>query len=198
MSAPNYWNPKIYEKNANVNLTNIDFTINDLDINPKKILICGKGENTHPDFHPRFSTPSTNIDSELYVLVDHTKGPLNDISRKGKYALSVIVDPLVPKKILNLGGKIFWFSPEFVSCNLPKIISGEFPKFNSGLTAISLASFFTVKSILLSGIKLTGEYSQFLNGKDIVFRNILNSQTKIFSLDGILATKITFEKWVSS
>ncbi|MHA7733113.1 hypothetical protein [Nitrosopumilus sp. S6] len=195
MPNSSYWDPVVFEKNANENLKHIDLTINDFDFSQKKVMICGKGEYRHPEFHPRFSTPSTNIDSELYVLVDHTQGPLSNISKKGNYALSIIVDPKIPEKIQKLDGKIFWFSPTYIPCNLPKIISGEFPKFNSGLTCISLASFFNVELVLLSGIKLTGEYSQFLKGKDIVFKNI--QKTKIFSLDGILAKKISFDDWLS-
>ena len=38
-------------------------------------------------------------------------------------------------------------------------------------------------------------YKQFLGGKEIVFSNLLNNGVEIFSLDGILAKKITFEKW---
>ena len=100
------------------------------------------------------------------------------------------------QKIENVGGKIFWFSPEYLDNELPKIVAGKFPKENSGLATISLASFFGVKKILISGINFSGKiYEQFLGGKEIVFSNLLNNGVEIFSLDGILAEKITFEKW---
>ena len=145
---------------------------------------------------PRFSTTSTDIESELYVLVDHTNFHKESINRNGNYALSIIVHPLVVQKIENLGGKIFWFSPQYIKNDLPKIISGKFPKDNSGLATISLASFFGAKKILLSGINLTNKiYEQFQAGKDIVFSNIYKNDGKIFSLDGILADKISIDKW---
>ena len=58
---------------------------------------------------------------------------------------------------------------------------------NSGLAAISLANYFNASSILLSGIKLNNMYEKFLEGKDLVFQTIFKNNTKIFSLDGILA-----------
>ena len=38
----------------------------DLSFDSKKILICGRGETIHPEFIPRFTTPSTMIESDLY------------------------------------------------------------------------------------------------------------------------------------
>ena len=191
-----YWNPINLYKNAETNSKNVKFTINDLEINYDKIMVCGRGSHNHPNFCPRFSTTSTNIDSELYVLVDHTFYDKKLISRNGNYALSIIVHPLVAQKIESLGGKIFWFSPEYLKNDIPKIISGKFPKENSGLATISLASFFGAKKILLSGINFSNEiYEQFNIGKDIVFSNIRNKGVEIFSLDGILAKKITIKEW---
>lgn len=192
-----YWDSSNFYKNAEINCKNIKFTIHDLDgYNYEKIMVCGRASNNHPNFHPRFSTTSTDIESELYVLVDHTNFHKESINRNGNYALSIIVHPLVVQKIENLGGKIFWFSPQYIKNDLPKIISGKFPKDNSGLATISLASFFGAKKILLSGINLTNKiYEQFQAGKDIVFSNIYKNDGKIFSLDGILADKISIDKW---
>ena len=191
-----YWDPSNFYKNAEINSKNIKSTIKELNFDYEKIMVCGRGTENHPNFHPRFSTTSTNIESELYVLVDHTNLHKEYINRNGNYALSIIVHPLVVQKIVNLGGKIFWFSPQYFENDLPKIIAGKFPKDNSGLATISLASFFGAKKILLSGINLTNKiYEQFQAGKDIVFSNIYKNDGKIFSLDGILADKISIDKW---
>ena len=191
------WNPKFY-KNAEINIKKVKSTINDLDFNYNKIMVCGRGTDSHPNFHPRFSTTSAGIDSELYVLVDHTLLHKESIKRNGNYALSLIVHPLIVQKIENLGGKIFWFSPEYLENDLPKITAGKYPKENSGLATISLASFFGAKKILLSGISFTNRiYEQFQGGKDVVFSNIHNNGGKIFSLDGNLAEKISIEEWYS-
>ena len=59
-----------------------------------------------------------------------------------------------------------------------------------------LVLFFGVKKILLSGINLTDKiYEQFQAGKDIVFSNIYKNGGKIFSLDGVLADKISIDEW---
>ena len=79
--------------------------------------------------------------------------------------------------------------------DLSKIISGLITTDNSGLASISLASYFNAKSILLSGIKLTDSYTKFLEGGKLVFANALKNKSKIFSLDGVLATKTTFDEW---
>lgn len=190
-----YWNPEIYKINSEYNIKNVDYTIADIEFNKTKVMICGRGEFSHPNFHPRFSTPTTNIDSELYVTVDHDPNYVNYITRKGCYVLSLIVDPVIAKKILKMGGKIFWFSPDYFNFDIPKIIPGKFPIGNSGLSAISLASYLKVKFILLSGIQLTRKYNQYLDGKEIVFDNVTNSGTKIFSLDGVLAEKLSYDDW---
>ena len=191
-----YWDPSNFYKNAEINNKKVKSTINDLDFNYNKIMVCGRGTDNHPNFHPRFSTTSTDIESELYVLVDHTFYHKESIKRNGNYALSIIVHPLIVQKIESVGGKIFWFSPEYLENDLPKIMAGKFPKENSGLATISLASFFGAKKILLSGINLTNRiYEQFQDGKDIVFSSIHNNGGKIFSLDGILAEKIRIEEW---
>ena len=56
------WNPKFY-KNAEINIKKVKSTINDLDFNYNKIMVCGRGTDSHPNFHPRFSTTSAGIDS---------------------------------------------------------------------------------------------------------------------------------------
>ena len=131
-------------------------------------------------------------DSIIVKIIDKKK---EYFSKKGNYALSLIVHPDVPKKILELNGEIFWFSPQYLKNDLPKIISGVITMDNSGLASISLSSYFNAKSILLSGVKLTGLYAKFLEGKKLVFENALKNKTKIFSLDGVLATKTTFDDW---
>lgn len=190
-----YWKPEIYKINAENNIKNVEQTIADIEFDESKVLICGRGEFSHPNFRPRISTPTTNLDSDLYVTVDHNPDYTQYITRKGHYVLSLIVDPVVARKILKIGGKIFWFSPEYFRYKIPKIISGKFPKGNSGLSAISLASYLNVKFILLSGIKFTGLYSQFLEGKEIVFENVNKFGAKMFSLDGIIADKLSYDDW---
>ena len=186
----------VYRKNSEDNIPKIKQSIDDLEFDFDKIMVCGRGSDRHPDFHPRFSTTSTDIDSDLYVLVDHDISSLRWIKREGNYALSTIVHPSVVEKIEALGGKIFWFSPEYFDCDLPKIITGKYPRGNSGLATISLAAYFGVKNILLSGISFSEKmYDQFLEGKDMVFSNLKNDGVKLYSLDGILAEKIGFEEW---
>ena len=63
--------PELVKSYSDTNFKNVKNTINDLSFNSKKILVCGRGEPTHPDFSPRFTTPSTMIKSDLYVTVDH-------------------------------------------------------------------------------------------------------------------------------
>ena len=191
-----YWDRSVYQKNSEDNIPKIKHTVDDLEFKFDKIMVCGRGSDSHPDFHPRFSTTSTDIDSDLYVLVDHSALSLRWIKRGGNYALSTIVHPSVVEKIEALGGKIFWFSPEYFDCDLPKIITGKYPRGNSGLATISLAAYFGVKNILLSGISFSEKmYDQFLEGKDMVFSNLKNDGVKLYSLDGILAEKIGFEEW---
>jgi len=67
---------------------------------------------------------------------------------------------------------------------------------NSGLTALAIATYKNIKSILLSGINLTDEYSIFMDGKDLIFSYAKSKMTKIHSTDGILAKKITYEDWL--
>ena len=187
--------PELVKTYSDINIKNVKNTISDLSFDSEKILVCGKGEMTHPKFSPRFTTPSTMIESDLYVTVDHHPPKREYFTKSGKYALSLIVHPDVPKKILELNGKIFWFSPQYLKNDLPKIISGIITRDNSGLASISLANYFNAKSILLSGIKLTDSYTKFLEGKKLVFENTAKNKAEIFSLDGILATKITFDEW---
>ena len=191
-----YWDRSVYQKNSEDNIPKIKHTVDDLEFKFDKIMVCGRGSDSHPDFHPRFSTTSTDIDSDLYVLVDHSALSLRWIKRGGNYALSTIVHPSVVEKIEALGGKIFWFSPEYFDCDLPKITAGKYPRGNSGLATISLAAYFGIKNILISGINFSEKrYEQFLDGKDFVFSNLLNDGVRLFSLDGILAEKIGFEEW---
>ena len=187
--------PQNVKKYSEINIQNVKNTIDDLSFNTKKILVCGRGENIHPEFTPRFATPSTMMKSDLYVTVDHHSPKKEYFTMSGKYALSLIVHPDVAEKILDLGGEIFWFSPQYLKNKLPKIIAGVCTNDNSGLAAISLANHFKAKSILLSGIKLNNKYQKFLKNKGLVFEPILNNNSKIFSLDGILAEKISFLDW---
>ena len=191
-----FWNRSVYLKNSESNLQKVKYTIDDLEFKFDKIMVCGRGTETHPDFQPRFSTTSTDIDSDLYVLVDHTAPSLRWIRRDGNYALSTIVHPSVVEKIEEKGGKIFWFSPEYFDYKLPKITAGKYPRANSGLATISLAAYFGIKNILLSGISFSEkQYEQFLEGKDVVFSNLNHDGVRLFSLDGVLAEKIDFEEW---
>ena len=187
--------PELVHTNSEVNIKNVEKTVNDLQFSEEKILVCGTGASSHPEFNPRFATPSAMIQADLYITVDHHKPKKEYFTKQGNYALSLIVHPDVPKKILELNGKIFWFSPQYLKNDLPKIISGVITMDNSGLASISLASYFNAKSILLSGIKLTDSYAKFLEGKKLVFENASKNKTRIFSLDGILATKTTFDEW---
>jgi len=190
-----YWNPKYYIENAEINKKSVEKTINDLPISEKKIMICGRGENFHPDFHPRFSVPTTDLESELYVTTDHDPKYTQYINKKGSYALSLIVDPTVVKKIQNTGSTIYWFSIKEIKSDIPNLLCGEFPRVNSGLAAISLATFLATESILLSGIKFTGSYDQFLPGKEIVLQNVKKQAAKVYSLDGLIEKKISFNDW---
>lgn len=187
--------PQLVNTHSEINIKNVEKTIDDLEFSQEKILVCGTGISSHPEFNPRFATPSTMIHADLYVTVDHHKPKKEYFTKKGNYALSLIVHPDVPKKILELNSEIFWFSPQYLKNDLPKIISGVITMDNSGLALISLASYFNAKSILLSGIKLTDSYAKFLEGKKLVFENALKNKLKIFSLDGVLATKTTFDDW---
>lgn len=191
----NYWNPDYYLENSEINKKNIENTINDLTISETKVIICGRGEKLHPDFHPRFSTPTTNLESELYVTTDHDPKYVDYINKTGLYALSLTVDPLLVEKIKKIGGKIYWFSTKEIKSDIPNLLCGEFPKVNSGLATISLASYLGVKSILLSGINFTGSYAQFIPGKDLVFHEMQKQGVKIYSLDGLIASKINFHNW---
>lgn len=190
-----YWKSEIYYENADVNKKGVENTISDLKFNSDRILICGRGCKIHPIFHPCFSTPTTDIESDLYVTVDHDPDYVEYVTRPGNYALSVIVDPTLPRKITKIGGKIFWFSPDYMNLDIPKITAGKFPRENSGLACTMLASFFGAKYSLLSGIKLSDDYSQFLEGKNIVFEKIKNNGTYLYSLDGVLCEKMSFEDW---
>jgi len=180
---------------SEINIKNVEKTIDDLEFTQEKILVCGRGASSHPEFNPRFATPSTMIQADLYVTVDHHKPKKEYFTKKGNYAVSLIAHPDIQKKILELNGEIFWFSPQYLKNDLPKITSGVITLDNSGLASISLSSYFNAKSILLSGVKLTGLYAKFLEGKKLVFENASKNKTKIFSLDGVLAAKTTFDDW---
>lgn len=190
-----YWNPKNFIENVESNEKNVENTIEDLPIFEQKVMICGRGETNHPNFHPRFSTPTTNLESELYVTTDHDPNYTQYINKKGLYALSLIVNPILEKKIKSVGGTIFWFSHNEIKSDVPNLLCGKFPRENSGLASISLAAFLGIKSILLSGIKFTGHYDQFIPGKELVFQSIKDQGTKIYSLDGLIAEKISYQSW---
>ena len=187
--------PEKIKTYSEINIKNVEKTIDDLEFTQEKILVCGRGASSHPKFNPRFTSPSTMIQADLYVTVDHHKPKKEYFTKKGNYAVSLITHPDIQKKILELNGKIFWFSPQYLKNDLPKITSGVITLDNSGLAAISLSSYFNAKSILLSGVKLTGLYAKFLEGKKLVFENASKNKTKIFSLDGVLAAKTTFDDW---
>tara|TARA_Y100000817_G_scaffold292612_1_gene264962 strand:+ start:16 stop:618 length:603 start_codon:yes stop_codon:yes gene_type:complete len=191
----NHWNPEVGRTNSEINLKNVEKTIEELRFNSEKILVCGRGVKTHPEFSPRFSVPTVDIDSELYVSVDMSPANALAIKRSGKYALSLIVDPSVPIKIKELGGQVYWFSPEYLDLGIPKINAGKFPYDNSGLAAISIAAFLNAQKILISGIKLDGKYKMFKDGGKKIFEELKNSGKKIYSLDGILAEKISYNYW---
>lgn len=194
--SSDYWNPDKYIKNAEVNLDHVRNTIDDIILDSDKVMVCGRSANSHPDFHPRFSTPSTNLESELYVIVDHNDAYTQHIKRGGNYALSLIVHPSVVKEINEKNGKNFWFSPDYLQNDLPKIIQGKFPIGNSGLSEISIAAYKNIKNILLSGINLSGDYSIFTEGKDLIFKYAKDRIKTLYSLDGILAQKIRYEDWL--
>ena len=99
-----YWNPANFYKNAESNAQKIKNTINDLEFTYDKVMVCGRGGTNHPDFYPRFSTSSTDIESDLYVLVDHSIESSNHVKRGGNYALSIIVHPNLVQQIDNVGG----------------------------------------------------------------------------------------------
>jgi len=189
------WNPDLSKYNSEINIKDVECTIDDLKFNQNKVLVCGRGAKNHPKFFPRFSVPTVNIDSDVYVSVDMSPDNSLAIRRKGSYALATNVDPLVPKRVNDLGGSVYWFSPDYLNYGIPKLVCGKHPYDNSGLAAISLASYLNAKQILISGIKLDGKYTIFSEGKDIVFNNLNKNGTKIYSTDGILADKITFELW---
>jgi hypothetical protein len=189
--VPNYWDTEDYRKNAEDNLKYVKNTIDDLKFKFTKVVVCGRGTSTHPNFTPLFSTPTSNIESTLYVTVDHSPAYTRFLTRKGDYALSLIVHPKVREKLESMNCNIFWFSPEYLENSLPKINFGK----NSGLAGISLAAYFKMKYILLSGINLTGQYEQFLEHSKIIFEEIEKQGIKIFSLTGNLSKNISFEEW---
>ena len=194
-NSPAYWDLDIYKKNAESNMLLVKNTIEDIEFHQTKVMICGRAVDTHPNFFPRFSTPTVGIDSTIFITVDHDPAYAQFITRKGNYALGIIVDPKIPKKILEMGGTIYWFSPDFLDSELVSFSIGKIPRGNSGLAAINLASFLGADLILLSGIKLQGQYDQFREGQKLVFEQAQERGTRIFSLDGELADKLTFDKW---
>lgn len=189
--VPSHWETDIYLQNAQVNIKTVKYTIADLNFQSDKVVICGRGTDDHPNFRPRFSTPTTNIDSDLYVVVDHSPLYAKFINRSGNYALSLIVNPELSKKIISKGGIIYWFSTEYLEYNIPKI---RFER-NSGLAAISLANYFHIKNVLLSGITLSGQYAEFFEGGKIIIKEVEERGTKVFATQGNLTKKITFSEW---
>ena len=189
--VPDHWDTNAYKENSDENLKYVTKTIDDFKFVSSKVMICGRGTSSHPNFHPIFSTPTTDIKSTLYVTVDHSPAYTRFLTRKGDYALSIIVHPKVREKLESMNCNIYWFSPEYLDNSLPKINFGK----NSGLAGISLAAYFKANYILLSGINLTGQYEQFLEHSKTIFENIEKQGTKIFSLTGNLTKKISFEDW---
>ena len=189
--VPSHFETDIYLRNAKMNIKNVKHTIADLNFQSDKVVICGRGSGDHPDFRPRFSTPTTNIDSEIYVVVDHSPHYTRFINKTGNYALSLIVNPELPKKILSEGGKIYWFSTEYLEDDIPRI---RFER-NSGIAAISLANYFHVKYVLLSGMTLDGQYAEFFEGGRSVIMEVESRGTKVFTIHGNLTKKITFNEW---
>ncbi|CAI9832228.1 conserved hypothetical protein [Nitrosopumilaceae archaeon] len=165
-------------------------TISDIRLNSKRALVCGRGSETHPGFRPRISTPTADIESDLYVTVDHSPDYVGYITRPGDYAISVIVDPAVPKKIAEVGGKIHWFAPSYMDLPVPRITAGKFPRENSGLACVALAVFLGAREVLLSGIRLSGRYAQFMEGKEIVFREASGAGVSLYSTDGVLCDRV--------
>jgi hypothetical protein len=194
-NSSDYWNVNVYKKNAEINITKVRKTVAEFNFHEKKMMICGRGVDKHPDFFPRFSTPTSDIESNLYVTVDHDPDYKHYITRKGNYALCIIVDPAVAEKVLDLGGDIFWFAPDFMDYPLPQISIGKIPRGNSGLAAVSLSSYFGAKFILLSGISLTGSYNQFIEGQTLIFEKLRKEEIKIFSMDGVLAQQLSYDDW---
>lgn len=96
--VPSHLETNTYFQNARMNIKNVKHTIADLNFQSDKVVICGRGATDHPDFQPRFSTPTTNIESELYVVVDHSPQYARFINKPGNYALSLIVNPDSLKK----------------------------------------------------------------------------------------------------
>ena len=188
--AVRYWKPETYYRNAGINMPAVKRTISDIGFDYERALVCGRGTGTHPGFKPRISTPTTDIESDIYVNVDHSPGYVKHITRPGKYAISLIVDPAVPKKITEVGGEIYWFAPSYMDLPMPSITSGMFPRENSGLAGIALAAFLGAREILLSGIHLSGRYAQFLDGKEIVFNTARHLGVSLYSTDGRLCDRV--------
>ena len=188
--AVRYWKPETYYRNAGINMPAVKRTISDIGFDYERALVCGRGTGTHPGFKPRISTPTTDIESDIYVNVDHSPGYVKHITRPGKYAISLIVDPAVPKKITEVGGEIYWFAPSYMDLPMPSITSGMFPRENSGLAGIALAAFLGAREILLSGIHLSGGYAQFLDGKEIVFNTARHLGVSLYSTDGRLCDRV--------
>ena len=189
--VPDYWETSVYQENAIENLKHVTRTIDELNFSHPKVMVCGRAVSEHPDFSPSFSTPTANIDSTLYVTVDHSPAYTRFLTRKGDYALSVIVHPKVREKLESMNCNIFWFSLEYLENSLPKLNFGK----NSGLAGITLSVYLKANYILLSGINLTGQYEQFLENSRSIFKDIKKQKVKIFSLTGNLAEKISFEDW---
>ena len=188
--AGSYWQPETYYRNAGINRASVSKTISDIRFDYERVLVCGRGSETHPGFRPRISTPTTGIKSDIYVTVDHSPDYVKYITRPGKYAISLIVDPAVPKRITEAGGEIYWFAPSYMDLPVPSITAGRFPRENSGLACVALATFLGAKEVLLSGISLSGKYAQFRDGKEIVFNTARHSGVSLYSTDGKLCDKL--------
>ena len=58
--------PELVNTHSEVNIKNVEKTVNDLQFSEEKILVCGTGASSHPEFNPRFVTPSAMI-KPIYI-----------------------------------------------------------------------------------------------------------------------------------
>ena len=75
--------PELITTHSEINIKNVEKTIDDLEFTQEKILVCGRG-TSHPEFNPRFATPSAMIQADLYVTLDHHKPKKEYFTKKGK------------------------------------------------------------------------------------------------------------------
>ena len=56
--------PELVNTHSEINIKNVEKTIDDLQFTQEKILVCGTGASSHPKFNPRFVTPSAMIQAD--------------------------------------------------------------------------------------------------------------------------------------